>query len=270
MGFFPHERTGEMMVPQVKGFLETSFLDWPGKLTAVLFLPGCNFRCPYCHNHPLVMHPESLEAIPLKDILGCLRRLKGWIDGVCVTGGEPTLNPNLPLLLERIKAEGWAIKLDTNGSFPDRIKGLVERNLVDFFAMDIKAPLDSRSYNTCAGVPVDLPAIRESIAILADGVIDYTFRMTVVPTILTEEQIYEAAVQLMGTRGLLLQDFNPSSPLNPELMEVKPFGEMELKRMQKKVDAISGQGGGSYHQLNEPGWDYPPGGGKRSSIGRSL
>ena len=256
------------MVPQVKGFLETSFLDWPGKLTAVLFLPGCNFRCPYCHNHPLVMHPESLETVPLNAILRCLRRLKGWVDGVCVTGGEPTLSPGLPLLLERIKAEGWAIKLDTNGSFPDRINDLVEKDLVDCVAMDIKAPLDSRSYSTCAGVPVDLSAVRESIAILADGVIDYTFRMTVVPTLLTEEQIYEAAVQLMGTRGLLLQGFNPSSPLNPELKGVKPFGEMELKRMQERVDAISGQGGGSYHQPHEPSRDHPLRR-MRSSIGRS-
>jgi pyruvate formate lyase activating enzyme len=258
-----------MMVPQVKGFLETSFLDWPGKLTAVLFLPGCNFRCPYCHNHPLVIHPESLETIPLNAILRRLKRLKGWVDGVCVTGGEPTLSPNLPLLLERIKAEGWAIKVDTNGSFPDRINDLMERNLVDCVAMDIKAPLDSRSYSQCAGVPVDLPAIRESIAMLANGVIDYTFRMTVVPALLTEEQIYEAAFQLMGMRGLLLQDFNPSSPLNPELRGVKPVGEMELHRMQERVDAISAKGGGLYPQLLEPSWEHPLRR-MRSSFGRSL
>jgi len=186
------------MVPQVKGFLETSLLDWPGKLTAVLFLPGCNFRCPYCHNHPLVIHPEGFESIRLDHILRRLKGLKGWVDGVCVTGGEPTLNPNLPLLLERIKAEGWATKVDTNGAFPDRIRELTERNLVDCVAMDIKAPLDSRPYSQCAGVPVDISAIRQSVAILTHGGIDYTFRMTVVPTLLTEEQIYEAALQLVG------------------------------------------------------------------------
>jgi pyruvate formate lyase activating enzyme len=237
-----------MMGLYIKGFLETSLLDWPGKLTAVLFLPGCNFRCPYCHNHPLVTHPERFETIPLEYILDRLKRLKGWVDGVCVTGGEPTLTPNLPVLLERIKGEGWAIKVDTNGTFPGRINELLEKDLVDCVAMDIKAPLNSTSYSQCAGVSVDISAIRQSIAILANAGIDYTFRMTVVPTLLMEEQIYEAALQLVGMRRLLLQDFNPSDPLSPELRRVQPVGEMRLQRMQERVDAILGRGGNSYHQ----------------------
>lgn len=231
------------MIPQVKGFLETSLLDWPGKLTAVLFLSGCNFRCPYCHNHPLVIHPEGFESIPLNHILRRLKGLKEWVDGVCVTGGEPTVNPNLPLLLERIKAEGWVTKVDTNGTFPDRIHELMERNLVDCVAMDIKAPLDSRSYSLCAGVPVDISAIRQSVTILTHGGIDYTFRMTVVPTLLTEEQVYEATLQLVGARELRLQDFDPSDPLNPQLRGAKPFGEMRLGRMQERVNAILSEGG---------------------------
>ncbi len=228
---------------RIKGFVETSFLDWQGKLAAVLFLPGCNFRCPYCHNHPLVIQPDRLETIPLEYILKRLKRLKGWIDGICVTGGEPTLTPNLLLFLEHIKEQGWAIKLDTNGTFPGRIKELMERDLVDYVAMDIKAPLDSVSYSRCAGVSVDISAIRQSISVLTNGGIDYTFRMTVVPTLLTEEQVYEAALQLVGTRGLLLQDFNPSDPLSPELKGTGPFGEMRLQRMQGIVDAILSKGG---------------------------
>jgi len=258
----------ESMGLQIKGFLETSLLDWPGKLTAVLFLPGCNFRCPYCHNHLLVINPGGVETISLEYILRRLKGLKGWIDGVCISGGEPTVNPDLSLLLERIKAEGWAIKLDTNGTFPGRIKDLMERGLVDCVAMDIKAPLDSRSYGRCAGVSVDISAIRKSISVLASGGIDYNFRMTVVPTLLTEEQVYEAALQLVGTRRLLLQDFNPSDPLSPELREVKPFGEMRLQRMQGRVDAILGHKGDSYHE--PPCWaGNTPSRERGSSIGRS-
>ena len=258
----------ESMGLQIKGFWETSLLDWPGKLTAVLFLPGCNFRCPYCHNHPLVINPGGVETISLEYILRRLKGLKGWIDGVCVSGGEPTVNPNLPLLLERIKAEGWAIKLDTKGPLPGRSKARMERGLVDCVAMDIKAPLDSRSYSRCAGVSVDISAIRESISVLASEGIDYTFRMTAVPTLLTEEQVYEAALQLVGTRRLLLQDFNPFDPLSPELREVKPFGEMRLQRMQGRVDAILDQKGDSYHESPMLGREHSLQQ-IRSSIGRS-
>jgi pyruvate formate lyase activating enzyme len=254
---------------QIKGFLETSLLDWPGKLAAVLFLPGCNFRCPYCHNHPLVLHPEGFESIPLKYILKRLRELREWIDGVCVSGGEPTLSPHLPFLLEQMKAEGWAVKVDTNGSFPAKIHELMERHLVDCVAMDIKAPLDPISYSQCAGVSVDISAIRESISVLADGGVDYSFRMTVVPGLLREEQICEAAHQLVGIGRLLLQDFNPFNPLNPELKRVKPAGEMELQRMQERVDAIFGQGGNVYRQ--SPTLDRGPHPrGIRSFIARSL
>jgi pyruvate formate lyase activating enzyme len=226
------------MAIRIKGFLETSFLDWPGKLAAVLFLPGCNFRCPYCHNHVLVTAPERLETIPLEYILRRLKGLRGWVDGICITGGEPTLNPELPLLLERIKGEGWAVKLDTNGSFPGRIRDLTEKHLVDCVAMDIKAPLDSTSYSRCAGVRVDIGAIRQSLSLLVKGGINYILRMTVVPALLTEEQIYETARQLVGAGRLLIQDFNPADPLSPELKGEKSYGEAMVLKMQTRVDAI--------------------------------
>jgi pyruvate formate lyase activating enzyme len=254
---------------QVKGFWETSLVDWPGKLTAVLFLPGCNFRCPYCHNHPLVINPERFETIPLKYILRRLKELKGWIDGVCVTGGEPTVNPSLPVLLEQLKEEGWAVKLDTNGTFPGRIEELIDRGLVDCVAMDIKAPLNSRSYSRCSGVFVDISTIRQSISLVASKEIDYTFRMTVVPSLLIEEQVCEAALQLVGTRKLLLQDFNPSDPLSPELREVEPFGEMRLQRMQGRIDAILGQRGDSCQEFPILGREHSLLR-KRSPIGRGL
>ncbi len=132
--------------------------------------------------------------------------------------------------------------------------------------MDIKAPLDESSYRRCAGVPVDISAIRQSISVLANGGIDYTLRMTVVPTLLTEEQIYEAARQLVGTRGLLLQDFNPSNPLSHELRGVKPFGEVRVQGMQERVDSILGVGGRQLPTLSRQGLLQR----MRSSVGRPL
>src|SRR4030067_3759239 len=123
---------------KIKGFLETSLSDWPGRLCSVLFLPHCNFRCPYCHNHSLVFHPDQYSSVLLKDIFARLHSFKGWIDGVCVTGGEPTLHPDLPLLIQEIKHNGFLVKLDTNGSNPEMLEKLIEKGEVDFISMDVK------------------------------------------------------------------------------------------------------------------------------------
>jgi pyruvate formate lyase activating enzyme len=150
----------------------------------------------------------------------------------------------------------------------ESLKELIDRDLVDCVAMDVKAPLDSRSYSRCAGVSVNISAIRKSISLLASEGVDHIFRMTVVPTLLMEEQVYEAALQLVGTGTLLLQDFNPSDPLSSDLREVKPFGEMRLQRMQGRVDTILGQRGDSYHLSSTLGREHPLQR-MRSSIDRS-
>src|SRR5512135_851580 len=148
---------------EIKGFLETSFLDWPGKLCSVLFLPLCNFRCPYCHNHPLVFHPEQYADISLEVVLNRLRSLKNWIDGVCISGGEPTLHRGLPLLIQEIKRKKFLVKLDTNGSNPQMLRDLIENKSIDFVSMDVKAPLDPFHYSRSAGVPINMKPILESI-----------------------------------------------------------------------------------------------------------
>ena len=127
---------------EIKGFLETSFVDWADKICSVLFLPYCNFRCPYCHNHELILSPDRFETLDWDVIRGRLQSLAGWLDGVCVTGGEPTLHPDLPNLLTAIKALGLPVKLDTNGTRPQVLRFLVTEGLVDFVAMDIKGPLE--------------------------------------------------------------------------------------------------------------------------------
>jgi len=220
---------------EIKGFLETSLSDWPGKLCSVLFLPSCNFRCPYCHNHPLLFHPEQYATIPLEDVLGRLRSLRKWIDGVCLTGGEPSLHADLPLLVREIKRHRFLIKLDTNGSNPQRLENLIEAGEVDFVSMDVKAPLDPFRYSRSTGLPIKLKPILESIEILKRGKVDYEFRMTVVPGLHDEEDIQTVGDQLRAGPRLILQNFNPENPLDPSLKNIAPYDPKVLKKIEREV-----------------------------------
>jgi pyruvate formate lyase activating enzyme len=222
----------------IKGFLETSFLDWPGKMVAVLFLPGCNFRCPFCHNHQLVLKPGGLEEIPLEYVMARLAELKEWVDGVCITGGEPTIHPRLPLLIAEIKNAGLLVKLDTNGSNPHVLRSLIEGGLVDCVAMDVKAPLDEGKYAQAAGVPADLEKIQESISFLKKGITEYYFRTTVVPALHKEEDLLTLARHLSGSSSLTLQNFNPENPLDPGLKDTSSYPEEWLQEMEGRIASI--------------------------------
>jgi pyruvate formate lyase activating enzyme len=224
---------------EIKGFLETSFLDWPGKLCSVLFVPFCNFRCPYCHNHPLVFHPEQYAPILLEDIFVRLHSLRDWIDGVCLTGGEPTLHADLPLLVREIKRHRFLIKLDTNGSNPQMLEKLIEGSEVDFISMDVKAPLDPFRYSRSAGLPINLKPIMESIEILKRGKVEYQFRMTVIPGLHREEDVQTLGEQLRVGRRFILQNFNPENPLDPSLKNIIPYDPKVLKKIEKEVQAIA-------------------------------
>jgi pyruvate formate lyase activating enzyme len=224
---------------EIKGFLETSLLDWPGRLCSVLFLPTCNFRCPYCHNHSLVLYPEQYATIPLENILDGLHSLRGWIDGVCLTGGEPTLHTDLPLLVQEIKRHRFLIKLDTNGSNPRKLEHLIETGEVDFVSMDVKAPLDPFHYSRSAGLPVKLEPILESIEILKRGKVDYEFRMTVVPGLHKDEDIRTLGDQLRAGPRLILQNFNPENPLDPSLKNISPYDPKVLKKIEREVQEMA-------------------------------
>ncbi len=223
---------------EIKGFWETSFVDWPGKIASVIFLPLCNFRCPYCHNYGLVLNPEKYETISMDHILNRLDEFRGWIDGICITGGEPTLHPSLPELVCTFKAKGLLIKLDTNGTNPGIMKKLLRNRLIDYVSMDVKGPLDKTRYSRCAGVPVNLESIKESILLLKGGTLPYEFRTTIVPSLLNEVDIMELARQLAGAKKLTLQNFNPSDPLDARLKGVAPYNDEDLKRLQDKVSEI--------------------------------
>ena len=218
---------------EIKGFLETSFVDWPGKISSVLFLPHCNLRCPYCHNHELVFHPEQYSTFSLGDILKRLLSFRGWIDGVCLTGGEPTLHADLPFLIQEIKRLGFLVKLDTNGSNPQLLEQLVAEKKVDFVSMDVKAPLDSFRYSRAAGLPVQLKPILESIEILKRGKVDYEFRMTVVPGLHKEDDIQTLGNQLRAGPRFILQNFNPENPLDPSFKDIAPYDPGRLRKIER-------------------------------------
>lgn len=145
----------------IKGFIETSFIDWKGHLSSVIFTGGCNFRCPYCHNSDLVLRPNELEDIPLDYIIKRLKKFKKWVNHIVITGGEPTIHKGLLELIEEIKSLGFNIKLDTNGSNPEMLKELAKRDLLNYIAMDIKGPLDR--YSRWCGIEVDVEKIKKKV-----------------------------------------------------------------------------------------------------------
>ena len=218
------------MPPPIRGFLENTMLDWEGKLAAIVFLPGCNFRCPYCHARHLITPSEYSENIPLHAVLAGLRAQRGWIDGVVISGGEPTLHPDLAELIILFRHQGLAVKLDTNGSRPDVLHDLLNRRLLDYVAMDIKAPLDHR-YRHVAGAPVDLDAIRRSIRILIHARIPYEFRTTVCPSLTTPDDIRDIASAVHGAKLLYLQPFRPVNCLDPALHYARPYNPDQMREL---------------------------------------
>ena len=209
-------------------------MDWDGKISSVLFLPTCNFRCPFCHNVNLVLCPEKLDTIPFEYIEDQLKKQKGWTDGVCITGGEPTLHSSLPELCSRIKKMGLMVKLDTNGTNPTMLKELMDMKLVDYVAMDIKAPLTIEKYSKATGVNTEklLENVKESIRLLMESGIDYEFRTTVVPSIHSLEDIKQISRSLKGCRKYVLQKFDVSigkTVLDPEFM-TKSLSEEEMQK----------------------------------------
>ncbi|MEW6685872.1 MAG: anaerobic ribonucleoside-triphosphate reductase activating protein [Candidatus Edwardsbacteria bacterium] len=219
---------------EIKGFIQTSLIDWDGKITSVLFLPHCNFRCPYCQNGNLVYHPQDLPTIPLKEIKKSLSNRRDWIDGVVITGGEPTLNSELDLLLEWFKKLGLTVKLDTNGTCPEMLERLGKKKLLDYVAMDLKAPLNGR-YSKVCGVSVNLKSIKKSIDFLYYGSIDYEFRTTLIPTLVGKAEILEISREIQGARKFVLQQFVPENAYSEELRRLRPFLREEAEEMVKEA-----------------------------------
>jgi len=221
---------------EIKGFIETSFLDWDGKIVSTLFLPFCNFRCPFCHNSGLIENPNSYATIPVSKVEKYLSEHKDYIDGVCLTGGEPALHHKNDLLkfMRRIKQLGFLIKFDTNGTEPKVLEQAYKEKLIDFVAMDIKGPLDER-YDKLAGVKVDLNKINQSIKLIMGSGVDYEFRTTVVPTLLDKEDVAAIAAHLKKAKKFVLQQFVAENSWDEALRSLKPWDKGELTQMVKSA-----------------------------------
>ena len=223
-------------LPPIKGFIETSFLDWRGMIAAVLFLPGCNFACPFCHNYTLVSDPDSLLTLPLDGVLDRLKPFVGWIDGVVVSGGEPTLHPGLERLLGEIRQAGFRVKLDTNGYRPEVLARVVEQGLADMVAMDLKAPLEPLAYRRACGRSVEVERVAESVEFLKAHGVAHEFRSTICPSWHGRNELERMAASLDGCQTWTLQAMNPATGWNqPALTEAGVYTGEELAGLQAEV-----------------------------------
>ena len=194
---------------KIHGFNKLTLLDYPGRLACTVFLGHCNFRCPFCHNAGLVLNPENEPVIPIEEILGTLKKRKGILDGVCITGGEPTVHKKLPEFVQQIKKLDYSVKLDTNGTNPQMVRGMVKAGLLDYVAMDIKN--SPEKYGETAGiVRADLEAIHETVEFLKSGEVDYEFRTTVTRELHKREDFLKIRKWLSGSRRYFLQAYKES------------------------------------------------------------
>ncbi len=218
----------------IAGLQKLTLLDYPGQVACTVFTGGCNFRCPFCHNPTLVL-PERVadSENETERVLGFLKKRRGLLDGLVVTGGEPLLHEDLPDFLRRVRAMGYRIKLDTNGSFPERLRAVVEAGLADYVAMDVKDAPDG--YARAAGVRLlDIAAVERSKNYLLEGHTDYEFRTTVVRGLHTEESLRAAARWIEGARAYYLQQFRAES----ELLAPDGLGAFSDDEMRALVEAL--------------------------------
>ena len=210
------------------GFQKLTLLDYPEKVACILFTMGCNFRCPFCHNASLVRAEEKAE-ISEEEVLSFLKKRQGVMDGVCISGGEPLLYDGLEDFITKVKALGYSVKIDTNGSFPEKLKALVREGLVDYVAMDIKNSFDK--YPLTAGTVVNIDNIKESINFLMSGEVEYEFRTTLVKELHTYEDMESIGKMIIGAKRYFLQNFVDSGDVLCENMH--PLTEDELENMKQ-------------------------------------
>ncbi len=223
---------------RIGGYQKTSLIDYPGKVAAVIFTAGCNFRCPYCHNRDLVLARPKGGFFEAFEVLKDLEERKNLIDGVCVTGGEPTLQKNLPDFVKKIKDLGLLVKLDTNGSNTSILCSMVVDKLVDYVALDIKAPLDHRYSDSVGLVGFDITTILQSMVKIVESGVDFELRTTVVPRLHSEEDLFDLARQLSRIAPKakwFLQNFRPKNCLDPEFEKIEPYGKIFLEESVERL-----------------------------------
>ncbi len=201
-----------MRILVFNGLQKLTLLDFPGKVACTLFTAGCDFRCPFCHNASLVYRDDKLDTFTEEEIFSFLRKRQGVLEGVAITGGEPMLNSGLPEFMKKVRELGYAIKLDTNGSYPDRLSNVIESGLVDKVAMDIKN--SKEKYGITVGIPdYDIKPIEESVDILLNSEIDYEFRTTVTADFHEIDDFEKIGAWIKGAKAYFLQNFVNSGEL---------------------------------------------------------
>lgn len=220
-----------------RGWQKTSLIEYPGKISTVLFVGSCNFRCPFCYNRDLVLNPEKMKAIEDKEVLGYLEENRKLYQAVMVTGGEPTMDGQLPAFLGRIKRLALLAGIETNGTNPDMLGRLIKDKAVDFVGMDVKAPLSWEDYGKAAGISNRslLDNVRKSVKLLLGSHIEYEFRTTVVKGIHDDEAIEKIAEQIKGAKKYVLQKFIPKNTIDESLVELPAFETKKLLELRKRI-----------------------------------
>lgn len=195
----------------IEAYQKLTLLDYPGRTAATIFTHGCNFRCPFCHNAGLVVRPSE-QRVDENELLAYLEKRKNLLDGVCITGGEPLLQSDIADFIRRVRALGYAVKLDTNGSFPDKLAALIDAGILDYVAMDIKNSPDK--YALTAGIPGDIVVrVKESVSLLLQNKVDFEFRTTVTGNLHTVEDMRAIGEWIKGAERYFLQPFKDSGDI---------------------------------------------------------
>lgn len=218
---------------QVCGLQKSTVIDYPGRPAATVFLCGCNLRCPWCYSRELVL-PSEIEKQPKisqDEFFNFLKERQGFLEGVVICGGEPTINQDLPDFIKKIKDLGFLVKLDTNGSNPQMLENLLDEKLVDYVALDVKLPKEK--YREI--LKIDPAEIEKSIRLLKKSWVEHEFRTTVVPNVHTKEDIVKIAQWLTPARRYYLQNFRPEKTVDPEFNRIKAFSDEELAEMQESA-----------------------------------
>ena len=219
---------------KIGGLQRVSLIDYPGLICATIFLQGCNFKCSYCHNPELVDTRLFQPCIKENEVLDFLNMRGGKLDAVTITGGEPTIQDDLAPFIKKIKKMKFAVKLDTNGSQPQIVKNLLDEKLLDFIAMDIKAPLEK--YKSVVKVPVNSDLIKESIKLILKAKIPHEFRTTIVQSQLEEKDILQIAELISGANSYVLQKFVPVKTLDKKLLKEKSYPDEKFQKIKKRLE----------------------------------
>lgn len=219
----------------IKGIQKTSMVDYPGKIAATIFTDKCNFRCHFCYNVDLVLNYEKMPEISQQEILDFLEKRKKWLDGVCITGGEPTLHKGIIDFIKKIKSLGLLVKFDTNGTNPEMLNELIDGKLVDYVAMDIKA--SKENYERATNSKADIKAIQKSIDLLKQGKVEYEFRTTIVPKFFDKNEAKKIAEWLKGSKKYALQQFmEKKDMLDNSLKNTKPYFNKDFEEFKKILE----------------------------------